>query len=52
MSTFGKILQAVGLTIVGIGFIADFPKLINTKSLISGLFFFATGWLIERFLIK
>lgn len=52
MFTLGKILQAVGIAIVGIGFIANYPNLINGKSMISGLLFFATGWLVERYLNK
>jgi len=48
MLTIGKIFQAVGIAIIGIGFIANFPQLINGNSLIFGIIFFGLGWIIEK----
>jgi hypothetical protein len=52
MLTIGKLFQAMGIAIVGIGFISNFPELINWKSAISGLMLFTIGWCIERYFIK
>ena len=52
MLTIGKLFQSMGIAIVGIGFISNFPELINWKSVISGLMLFTIGWCIERYFIK
>tara|TARA_B110001454_G_scaffold109412_1_gene102804 strand:+ start:2811 stop:3032 length:222 start_codon:yes stop_codon:yes gene_type:complete len=52
MLTIGKLFQAMGIAIVGIGFISNFPELINWKSAISGLILFTIGWCLERYFIK
>jgi len=47
-----KILQAAGLSIIMIGFIQKFPKLMYPKILVLGIGLFMTGWFINRFLLR
>lgn len=47
-----KILQAAGLTIVLVAFIARFPELMSHNTLMVGLLIFAMGWIMQKFLIK
>jgi hypothetical protein len=47
-----KALQAAGLTIVLIDFIAKFPRLMSHSSLLIGIALFTLGWMIQRFLWK
>ncbi|MBP9853257.1 MAG: hypothetical protein KBD53_00140 [Candidatus Omnitrophica bacterium] len=48
----GKILQAMGLTIILIDYIRAFPNLMSRTILWVGIGLFTCGWLINRFLIK
>jgi hypothetical protein len=52
MTTLAKLLQAMGIAVIAIGFISNFPELINGKSAIAGLLLFAMGWMVERYLAK
>jgi len=52
MYYLAKIAQAAGLTVIGIGFVAAFPKLMNTRILSVGVVLFISGWITERFLLK
>ena len=52
MITLAKLLQAMGIGVVAIGFISNFPELINGKSAIAGLLLFTIGWIVERYLAK
>jgi len=52
MLTAGKLFQAMGIAVIAIGFVANFPELINGKSAIVGLLLFTVGWMVERYLAK
>ena len=52
MLTLGKLFQAMGIAIVGIGFISNFPELINGKSALLGIVLFSIGWSVERYFVK
>ncbi len=52
MLTLGKLFQAMGIAIVGIGFISNFPELINWKSALLGIVLFSIGWSVERYFVK
>ena len=52
MLTLGKLFQAMGIAIVGIGFILNFPELINWKSALLGIVLFSIGWSVERYFVK
>jgi len=47
-----KIIQAGGLTLILIGFLLKFPKLMNPRLFIVGLIIFLAGWISEKFLLK
>lgn len=47
-----KFIEALGLGIVLIGFLRNFPKLMNPHLLAVGVSIFFCGWMIERFLLK
>lgn len=47
-----KILEALGLVVIGVNFLLAFPELMNMKALLAGIILFACGWLVERFLMK
>ena len=52
MYYFAKILEAVGLGIILIGFIAGFPNVMSPRFFISGLILFGIGWAILKLGIK
>ena len=52
MLTLGKLFQAMGIAIVGIGFISGFPELINWKSALLGIVLFSIGWSVEQYFVK
>lgn len=52
MYYIAKIAQATGLTIILIGFLRDFPRLMNPKILGTGIMFFLLGWIVQRFMLK
>lgn len=52
MLTLGKLFQAMGIAIVGIGFISNFPELINWKSSLLGIVLFSIGWSVEQYFVK
>lgn len=52
MLTLGKLFQAMGIAIVGIGFISNFPELINWKSALLGIVLFSIGWSVEQYFVK
>ena len=47
-----KVIQAMGLLAVGVGFVIEFPRLMDPKLGGIGLLIFLTGWITERFLAK
>lgn len=52
MYYIAKLTQAAGLGVIGIGFVADFPRLINMKVFAIGVFLFLFGWIIESYMLK
>ena len=44
-----KVLQFIGLLIIGMGFMVYFPSLMDYKLLGFGILFFIMGWLIQKF---
>ena len=44
-----KVLQFIGLLIIGIGFMSHFPSLMDYKLLGYGILFFIMGWLVQKF---
>ena len=49
MYYISKILQLIGLMIIGYGFIIFFPHLMHYEVLGFGLVFFSMGWLVQKF---
>jgi hypothetical protein len=49
MYYISKGLQLIGLLIIGIGFISQFPKLMDYKLLGIGIIFFIMGWIVQKF---
>ncbi len=47
-----KILQAAGMVIVLLGFIRSFPAVMDRPTLAAGIIVFASGWVIDRFVLK
>jgi len=47
-----KLIQATGLTLILIGFIKNFPELMDMKLFGYGIAFFASGWIIQKLLLK
>ena len=49
MYYISKGLQLIGLLIIGIGIISQFPKLMDYKLLGIGIIFFIMGWIVQKF---
>ena len=49
MFYISKGFQFVGLMILGLGFIVNFPELMHYEILGIGLIFFFMGWLIQKY---
>ena len=49
MYYISKGLQFIGLIVIGIGFIAQFPTLMDYKLLGIGILFFIMGWILQKF---
>ena len=47
-----KVIQATGLIAVGVGFVTEFPKLMDPRLGGIGLLIFLMGWMTERFLAR
>jgi len=47
--TIAKILEALGLGVVVVGFLLKFPQLMDFKLFLSGIIVFILGWLLERY---
>ena len=47
-----KLIQAGGLAIITLGFIKNFPNLIDRNILMVGIVLFGLGWLMQIFLLK
>tara|TARA_B100001123_G_C15059327_1_gene926904 strand:+ start:90 stop:248 length:159 start_codon:yes stop_codon:yes gene_type:complete len=46
-----KGLELLGMVIIGVGFIINFPALMNPKFLLSGIICFIAGWVIEKYIL-
>jgi hypothetical protein len=49
MYYISKGLQFIGLIVIGIGFITQFPTLMDYKLLGIGILFFIMGWILQKF---
>lgn len=47
-----KVIQAMGIIAVGVGFVAEFPGLMDPRLGGIGLLIFLMGWMTERSLTK
>ena len=47
-----KGLEILGMTMIGIGFIIKFPRLMDPKLLLAGIVFFVAGWVIEKNILQ
>jgi len=47
-----KGLELLGMTLIGVGFIIEFPGLMNPKMLLAGIVFFVAGWVIEKYILQ
>jgi len=52
MYYIAKIAQATGLTVILVGFLKDFPRLMNPGIFGTGAVIFMLGWIVERFMLK
>lgn len=52
MYAAAKLLEAVGLTLVAVGFATAFPDLMNMRLAAAGIVLFLVGWVIEKYLLK
>lgn len=52
MYCIAKIAQASGLTILLIGFLKDFPRLMSPKVFGIGALIFVFGWIVQRFMLR
>ncbi len=52
MYYIAKIAQAAGLTVILIGFLKSFPRLMNPKVFGIGALIFVFGWIIQQFMLK
>ncbi|MEK8023525.1 MAG: hypothetical protein AAB229_06900 [Candidatus Hydrogenedentota bacterium] len=49
MYHLAKALEATGLGMIAIGFVAKFPELMSPRLLLMGMALFGVGWLVERY---
>jgi hypothetical protein len=47
-----KGLELLGMTLIGVGFIIEFPGLMNPKLLLAGIVCFVVGWVIEKYILQ
>ena len=52
MYYMSKGLELLGVIVIVIGFIVEFPSLMDPKLLIIGLICFCAGWIIERYTLE
>ena len=52
MYYIAKALEFLGLAIMLVGFVINFPKLMNPYFFIYGLVLFITGWIIDKYILK
>jgi len=47
-----KLIQATGLTLILIGFIKNFPELMDFKIFLIGVIVFLSGWVVQKFMLQ
>ncbi len=47
-----KGLELLGMTMIGVGFIVKFPRLMDPRLLLAGIVFFVVGWVIEKYILQ
>ena len=47
-----KGLELLGMTMIGVGFIVKFPRLMDPKLLLAGMVFFVAGRVIETTILQ
>tara|TARA_A100001011_G_C14253279_1_gene818884 strand:+ start:410 stop:571 length:162 start_codon:yes stop_codon:yes gene_type:complete len=52
MYYIAKLLELIGLLIIGIGFFISLPHLMSSKFFVFGIMFFAMGFVIEKFVLS
>ena len=52
MYYIAKSLEFLGLVIMLVGFIINFPKIMNPYFFIYGLIIFVTGWILDKYILK
>ena len=52
MYYLSKVLEFVGMLILGVSFVISFPNIINWNFFIVGVSFFSMGFMIEKFVLK
>ena len=52
MYYIAKGLEFLGLVVMLIGFVFNFPKLMNPYFFIYGLVLFLTGWVLDKYILK
>ncbi|MDA0990025.1 MAG: hypothetical protein O3A51_04675 [Verrucomicrobia bacterium] len=52
MYYLAKGLQFAGILIVGVGFLAKFPDLMNPRLFMAGIIFCVAGWIVQRYVLK
>lgn len=52
MYYLAKILELVGMLVLGVSFVINFPLTINWNLFIIGVAFFSMGFMIEKFVLK
>jgi len=46
-----KGLEILGITVIGVGFVIKFPKLMDPQLLLAGIVCFVVGWAIEKYIL-
>ena len=46
-----KGLEILGMTVIGVGFVIKFPKLMDPKLLLAGIVCFVVWWAIEKYIL-
>ncbi len=47
-----KILELIGMLVIGLSFVKNFPKTIDWFYFLIGIAFFLLGMLVEKFVLK
>ena len=47
-----KLLEFLGLFIILVGFLINFPKLMNPYFFTYGLILFIIGWVLDKYILK